>query len=74
MARKKKETIPFGNSEPQKESYDLDTVLLISSVCYAIRSAIEEKTFELAPDKKCVPKDYAVAAIKKLGLADWLDR
>ena len=71
---KKKDNLGLSSLPEQKESFDLDTVLLMASVVYVISEAIEEKTLELATSKKCVPKEYAEAAIKQLGLGEWLGR
>lgn len=74
MAKKKKDGMGISSMPEQKESFDLDAVIEMASIGYVIRTAIEAKAMELATVKKCVPKSTVVAAIKALGLGNWLGR
>ena len=74
MGRKKKVNTESSFELPQHHSFDLEAIILMASLGYTIRKAIEDKAIEMAVDKKCIPRDTIYQAACELGLKDWLEQ
>jgi hypothetical protein len=74
MGRKKKVDKVASWEPPVHHSFDIESIILMASLGYTIRKAIEDKAIEMAVDKKCIPRDTIYYAACELGLKDWLEQ
>ena len=69
--RKKKTTAPTEEVK-QEYSFDLESVLLISSVVFNIREAIQQEAIKCSATKTMIPVSAIRDAVKKLCLGRFL--
>ena len=76
MAKKKKppaNKIVFQSKE-QPYSFDPEAVIFMAVLGYTIRDAIEQTALEMSENKKCIPKETIIKAVKKVGLSGWITK
>ncbi len=60
------------DEEKQEYSFDLDSILLLSSITYNVRNALEEECKKSSSIKKSIPPIIVRDVAKKLGLSAFL--
>ncbi len=80
MAKKKKQPgrgkLACGSFTTFKQdfSFDPESITFMVLLEYTIREEIQRVALAMSEDKMCIPKATIVAAIKQLGLGDWISK
>ena len=71
MGRKKKSTPSLPAMEPQKYSFDPETIIYLSAMDHTLMDAIKTRMVEVSSDPKCIPVSVARKVVKEFGLSKY---